>query len=358
MSAAAAVVIPYEKQATELTGRACGAACLSMAYRSFGQQIGQTEIWPLIAKPNRFGQISSTTHLMVQDALNRGFSAVAIQARHPFQVLRLCQAAGIRAILNHRVRRDSTSGHYSVLVDIDRQDVLLHDPLFGAARRVSHAELAELWISQVSDSEIARGVVIALAPSKQPGVPSCEFCHTPMPLNVDCPRCTNPTSVRPAEVLGCVRDGCIARMWNWVCCPKCDHVFNFEPGAASANAAATHPSAAGPLNAPPRLDVAKLFAAMDKFTSYVLSIPAGANNPDIQKQLEFVADSKEKFKVAYAQQMAHRTAIFGQLAALTESHKQQKEAQLKKIEELNAPAQPLDGNALGRALLKNLRFIG
>src|SRR5579863_4947720 len=111
----AVTVIPYEKQSEELTGRACGAACLSMAYRSFGKQFAQTEIWPVIAKQNRFGRISSTTHLMTQDAINRGFSAVAVQARHPLQALRLCKAGGIRAILNHRVQTDSAAGHYTVL---------------------------------------------------------------------------------------------------------------------------------------------------------------------------------------------------------------------------------------------------
>src|SRR5580700_10956311 len=147
-------VIPYEKQSEQLTGRACGAACLSMAYRSFGKPVAQTEIWPMIAKANRFGQISSTTYLMAQDALKRGFKAIAIQARHPLQALRLSKAAGIRAILNHRVQPDSAAGHYSILVDIDEKEVVVHDPLLGAARRLSHVELMELWLPKVPNSEI------------------------------------------------------------------------------------------------------------------------------------------------------------------------------------------------------------
>ncbi len=351
-----AATVPYEKQSDPQTNRGCGAACLSMAYRSFGQEVAQTEIWPVIAKANRFGQMSSTTHLMAQDALNRGFSAVAFQARHPFQVLRLCHAAGVRAILNHRVQRDSPRGHYTLLVDIDRNNVLLHDPLFGPARPVSHAELAELWLSQVDNSEIAGGVVIAIAPAKPSAAPSCEFCHTPMPTGVACPRCGDLTSLQPAEALGCAREGCIARMWNWVCCPKCDYVFTFDPGAA-ATAPAPRPSgsAVPPLAA--QVDVAKVFEAMDKFTSLALSVPAAALNPDIKKQLEFIAEGKEKFRIAYAEQMAQRTAVLGQLAALAENHKQQEQAQVKKMEQLNAPQAPLDGNALGRALLKNLGFV-
>jgi hypothetical protein len=326
-----------------------------MVYRSFGNDVPQVDIWPAIAKGNQLGQISSTTHLMTQDALNRGFSAVAFQARHPLQVLRICRAAKIRAILNHRVRRESASGHYTVLVDIDSKDVVIHDPLFGAARRLSHAEMVELWLSRVPNSEIAGGVLIGIGAPGQPEIPACEFCHTPMPVSAGCPSCGKPAGLKPGEVLGCVRDGCIARMWNWVCCPACDHVFGLEEGPPAATAESSAPEA--PSKSAPAVDIAKLFAAMDQFTSLVLSVPAAANHPDVKTQLEFIAASKEKFKVLHAEELARRTAVLGQLAALTEKTRQQKEAQLKKMEELNTPPAPLDGNALGRALLKNLGFI-
>lgn len=352
-----AASIPYERQSNLQNNRGCGAACLSMVYRSFGKEVPQEEIWPAIAKQNRFGSLASTTHLMTQDALNRRFNAVAIQTRHPIQVLRICRTAGIRTILNHRVQRDSPAGHYTVLVDIDGKDVVVHDPLFGAARRLSHAELLELWLPQVPNSEIVGGVLIAVGAPGSPAIAACEFCHTPMPLSVDCPRCSKPMGLQPGVVLGCIRDGCIARMWNWVCCPACDYVFTFDPGAAAGSRAAAGPAPEAPSKAAPRVDIAKLFGEIDKFTSLVFAIPAAANHPDVKKQLEFITASKEKFKVAHAQELARRAAVVGQLAALTEKTNQQKKAQLKKIEELNTPPPPLDGNALGRALLRNLGFI-
>jgi hypothetical protein len=351
----AATVVPYEKQSEKLTGRACGAACLNMAYRSFGKPVEQTEIWPVIAKANRFGQISSTTYLMAQDALKRGFSAVAFQARHPLQALRLSKAAGIRAILNHRVQRDSAAGHYSILVDIDEKEVVVHDPLFGAARRLSHAELMELWLPQASNSEIAGGVLIAIGAAELPAQPDCEFCRTPMLPGVDCPRCGKPVGLEPGAVLGCIKDGCIARMWNWICCPTCDYVFTLKAGAAAGAPVEAQPSAPGTAVPVPAVDLAKLFAEIDKFTGHVLSIPAAANNPDVKKKLESVEATKEQIKVAHAEDLARRVAAFGQLAAFEENTKQQKEAQLKKIEDLkNAP--PLDGDALSDAMLKNLGF--
>src|ERR1035441_340400 len=142
MSAAA---IPYEKQLDSQTGRTCGAACLSMVYRSLGKAVPQTEIWPAIAKQTASGSLASMTHLMAQDAVNRGFRAVAIQARHPLQVLRLCREWGIRAIVNHHLKLDAPAGHYSVLVDLDDKGVVLHDPFYGPSRRLPHAELLELW---------------------------------------------------------------------------------------------------------------------------------------------------------------------------------------------------------------------
>lgn len=150
--------IPYEKQYDLKSSRTCGAACLSMVYRSFGKAIAQDEIWPAIAKPNRFGSLSSTTHLMAADAVSRGIAAIVIQARHPLQALRLCRDSGVRAILNHRLRNHVAIGHYSVLVDIDETHVILHDPLYGPLRRASHAELLSLWQPRFPTCEIAGNV--------------------------------------------------------------------------------------------------------------------------------------------------------------------------------------------------------
>jgi Papain-like cysteine protease AvrRpt2 len=357
-----ATVIPYERQSDPQTTRMCGAACLSMVYRSFGKEVPQTEIWPAIAKPNRFGSVSSTTHLMAQDALNRGFGAVAIQARRPLQVLRLCRDFGLRAILNHRLRGDVPTGHYSVMVDINDNDVVLHDPLLGPSRRLTLVELLELWLPYRADSEIVGNVLIAVGAQGATPVEACELCGTSIPLNVECPRCKKPVDLQPGAVLGCIKDACIARMWNCICCPICDCVltFSLQPphagapaGILAASRTAT-PDTKGASSSPAALDVNKLFGEMDKFCAHVLGIPAAANHPEIKKQLDYLAASKEKFKLAYTEQLARGTMLKAQFAALTKAAKEQEETHLKKIEELNTPSPPLDGDALGRALLKNL----
>jgi len=349
------IAIPYEKQFDPQIVRGCGAACLSMVYKSFGKQLPQAQIWPLIAKQNSAGSIASTTHLMALHAIGQGFSAVVIQARHPLQVLRLCHEGEIRAILNHRVQPGVSSGHYSVLADIDDKAVTLHDPLFGPARRLSHADFLQLWQPQSSSSEILGNVVIGIA-ADPVALPICEFCHTPIPSKVDCPRCRKAVGLQPGAILGCIRDGCIARMWNYVCCPSCDFLWSFnEAGTSTAGFPGAATAVPGsPIPEPPSLD--KLFAEMDKFCAHVLALPAAADHPDLKQQLDFLAGSKQKVKLALVEQFASCQARQDKLDAEKETARQKEEIRRKKAEERNRPLPSLDGNALADALFKNLGF--
>ena len=352
---ASPVVIPYEKQDDPQVNRGCGAACLSMVYKSFGKEVPQAEIWPLIAKKNRFGSVASTTHLMALHAINQGFSAIVIQARHPLQVLRICREAGIRAILNQRPRADVATGHYTVLVDLDDKTVVVHDPAAGPSRRMSHAELMQLWQPQSSASEITGNVVIGIA-ADPATIPACEFCHTAMPAKVDCPKCGKAVSLSPAAALGCIRDGCIARMWNFVACPSCDFMWSFNEAGTSTGdlprAAAANEGS--PLPAPPDLD--KAFAQLDQFCAHMLSLPGAENHPDLKAQVDFIQGNKDKVRLAQAGELMGIKARLDRLAAANEESKKTVEADRKRREELNAPPPPLDGNALGQALLKNLGF--
>ena len=139
---------------------------------------------------------------MAQDALSQGLHALAIQLRHPLQALRFCRESGIRAILNHRLNRNSPTGHYTVLVDIDDANVLLHDPFFGPWRRLAHAQLMELWQPRFPNSEIAGNVIIGITPANPPEVTACEFCRTRM-LAGRCPSCKKPVGLQPVALLGC-----------------------------------------------------------------------------------------------------------------------------------------------------------
>src|SRR5580658_6944939 len=176
--------IPFESQDDPHTNRGCGATCLAMVYKSLGKDAQQAEIWPLIAKPNRFGVVSSTTHLMALHAVSQGLSALVIQARHGLQVLRLCREHGICAILNQRPSPEAATGHYTVLVDIDDKTVVVHDPAHGPIRRMTHSELTHLWQPSSPNSEITGNVLIAIA-ADPARIPECVFCHTAIPPAMD-----------------------------------------------------------------------------------------------------------------------------------------------------------------------------
>ncbi|HUI54600.1 MAG TPA: C39 family peptidase [Bryobacteraceae bacterium] len=343
--------IPYERQSEAEGNRTCGAACLSMVYGSLGKVVAQDQIWPAISKPNRFGSLASTTHLMVRDALSHGFDAVAIQARHPLFVLRLCLDAGIRVILNHRLNPGTGTGHYTVLVDIDEHEVVLHDPYFGPWQRLSHADLLGLWQPSLPNSEIVGNTLIAIA-NHQPAEAECPICHHPIPAAVGCPQCKSPVTLRPVAPLGCINEGCIVRMWNYVCCPSCDYMWAFDVHPPEAAAEGAAPPAEEP--APDPFNFKRLFAELDRFCAAVVALPGAAGHTEIQQQIALLNSKKEELKQAGAQAIAVEKAQKEKMAAQLRESQQKAEAHRRKMEEINKPSPPLDGEALGRALLKNL----
>jgi hypothetical protein len=348
MSASSSVAIPYERQVDPQTNRMCGAASLSMVYRSFGKTVPQADIWPKISKQNHLGSLASTTYLMAQDALDRGYVALAIQARHPLQALRLCRDKDIRAVLSHRLKNEAPTGHYTVLVDIDGDSVVLHDPYFGPSRRVPNAALLELWRPLYPNAEITGNVVIGIA-DQPTTMPPCQVCGGVVPPAVECRACGKAVSLQPAVLLGCVSASCAARLWNYICCPFCDHTWTFS--AQPQQAQATAGSEEDPWN------LNHVFGELDKFCNYVLSLPGLGNLPDVRKQLDFIIANKEKLRLAQAEELVHQKTSRARLAQLQQKAKQDEEALLKKAE-ISKPSSPSDGNALGQSLLKGLGLLG
>jgi hypothetical protein len=273
-------------------------------------------------------------------------------------VLRICRDNGIRAIVNHRPQRDSPTGHYTLLVDIDDKNVVLHDPSSGPSRTIPHDEFLELWQPRFPNSEIAGYVLVAIGRAGLPAAPPCEFCHTGMPARVECPQCTQPVSLRPGIPLGCVNTACLARLWNYLCCPSCDFTWTFTlyPGAPvgvrtpEASADGKTAQAADPVS------LAAAFAELDKFTAHVLAIPGMADNPELKKHLDSITTGKEKLTLARAEGLSHLNAHNASMAAMMRETEQRGEAHRQKMEAAEQPAVHLDGDALGAALLKNLGF--
>jgi len=169
---------------------------------------------------------------------------------------------------------------------------------------------------------------------------------------------------------------CAERVWKYLCCPSCDYTWTFslQPAQARVGTPASADGQIGPPvsadgRIPPSvsgspspeakaasqertLNLGQLFDALDKFCNHLL--PAAASHPEIKQQLDFIAASKEKLTLALAEERAQAQARREQLANLVQGIRQKEEARRKQLEELTRPLPPLDGNALGRALLKNL----
>jgi hypothetical protein len=341
------IAIPFEKQSDGQSNRMCGAAALSMVYSSFAKPVAQADLWPKVSKHNRLGSLTAATHLIAQDALKRGYHALAIQAKHPLQVLRKCQDSGIRAILNHRLNEDEPTGHFTVLVSVNADEVVLHDPYFGPSRQVKPADLLALWRPRFLNSEIAGDMVIAIIDQPSPISP-CQLCHTTIPENVDCPKCAKAVPLQPAALLGCVGLGCPARMWNYLCCPFCDFTWSFN----------LEGSLVPPPPEPERdpWDLNRLFEQLEKFTAFIASVPVAASHPDVIKQMNVIKTSQEQLKLAQTEQRVHYETRLAEVNQLANNVQLKEEALLKKKEEIEKPAPPLDGMALGQALLKDLGF--
>jgi hypothetical protein len=240
-------------------------------------------------------------------------------------------------------------GHSTVLVDIDEESVVLHDPYFGASRRLPHKDLLDLWQPRYANAEIVGNMLIAIA-EKAATTPPCSLCGTVIPPAVACAGCGKAVSLEPAVLLGCVGAGCSARLWNYICCPLCDHTWTF-----SVLPAAGQEALSGSEEDPWNLN--HLFGELDKFCEHILSSPDVARRPDVQQQLELLRANKDRLRQAQADELVHRQMSQAQLAQARQQYKEREEALLKKREAIAQPTSALDGDALAQALLKDLGLL-
>ena len=81
------------------------------------------------------------------------------------------------------------------------------------------------------------------------------------------------------------------------------------------------------------------------------------SSPEIKKYFDFIEASKGHLTSAIEEEDALVKARFDQLAAIKQQAEATREAHQRKLEELQRPLAPLDGDGLARALLKNVGFL-
>ncbi len=214
--------IPFEPQ-LELAGeRTCGAAALVMVYRSLGVAADHRAVWEAIAQCDRHGSRDARTSRLAADARRRGLEACCLEIARPWTALGTLQRAGLRIILNLRVRRESTLGHFCVLTAWSSDAARVHDPALGADLRAERDDLLRRWRGGGSECEVTGGVLVAVSAPRDEAL-RCACCGEPVPAEIACPRCGTPVALRPAEALGCAAAACTARLWRRVFCTSCDY---------------------------------------------------------------------------------------------------------------------------------------
>ena len=190
--------IPYERQIDPASNRMCGAAAMCMVYRSFGISCSQAELAAKLTLPAPYANAGARTYLLAQDALTRGLSAIVLRAQDPLKTLRICRSRALRAILNHRPRPESSHGHFTVLVDFEGDDVIVHDPLAGPNTHIRETEVLRLW-QPTGDGSVTGNVLIVLGRDQQFAAPVSPMWRHSIPESITCPGCSEQISLRPAS---------------------------------------------------------------------------------------------------------------------------------------------------------------
>lgn len=220
--------IPFETQQAIAGSRTCGAAALTMVYRSLGLECEQLAVWHRVAEQIRDGVCATRTHRLALDAGRQGLAAVTLQAERPAELLAQVSKTGARVILNHRLQHGSHLGHYSVLLRFDGREIEIHDPHGGANRVLPWEEFAELWRPNPGPSEIVGGVLLAIG-TRPATSGTCDRCGGQVPVNLPCGRCGQPVPTGPEGVVTCVAPWCPQRFWRRLFCPHCDWAKNGLP---------------------------------------------------------------------------------------------------------------------------------
>ena len=211
--------IPYERQQDADGNRMCGAAALCMVYRSFGVECTQAEVWQAVAGGTR----SARTRLICADSLQRGFDALIVRARVPWDVLRVCSGNSILA--------SSITGSPS------NRPTATHGP-GGPGRRSGGGPRSQGRPgSQPGPNPVARAlateraglgitgrVLVAITPGARHRGRLLALSGPDSGVRSLRPVCRE-IRLQPAAVLGCVAEDCCGRLWEALFCPQCDTTY-------------------------------------------------------------------------------------------------------------------------------------
>src|SRR5262249_11920064 len=281
---------------------------------------------------------SARSYLLAQDALSRGLSAVVFRVRDPLTNLRRSRHPSVRLILNHRLHSESPSGHFTVLVQIGEQEVIVHDPQRGPNVRLSLTGVAELWRPMGGTSEVTGNVLVAVARGRTSSTP-CPRCGNTFPDVLVCPGCRKAFPVQPTAVLGCRDAACPERRWEVLFCPHCDTGMA-EVGASSSLTGEPPEAQSDPL----RLN--ELGHALDTFIAVLIRVSDGNLPVALQNHITTIQRCQAQMLAFQKSEAADRKSTVGAPVA--------QPPEPDPLSNPSAATAPVDWNELSRTLIREI----
>jgi hypothetical protein len=163
----------------------CGVACLQMVENYyFGRSNSLNNIWKEISNTSSMGRIVGRTYLMGKYAKNRNLSSSIVRFSDLSKVLYYCEAFQIPAIMNVRLSRDSSLGHYIVFAGYDPETGLVRvkDPNDVNTVAYNYRDLAYLFTKLRDSDEIGGNIIILpsdrMIIKKDVRCPNCNYINS------------------------------------------------------------------------------------------------------------------------------------------------------------------------------------
>lgn len=195
--------------------RACGAIALVDVLKRLGVETDLGSVWPHVAMPDPFGTRSAKSYRLARHARDRGLRAGVLQCQREraWDALLKCASLGVTVIINHQATAARHEGHFSTLVSISDESVVLDDPISRLQNQMPRNVFLNHWSP---NDEITGHVLVAIRePSK---------IHSQEPV-FRCPKCETALSLQPSELFT-AQDWNHNGLWERFFCVECDASFS------------------------------------------------------------------------------------------------------------------------------------
>jgi len=115
----------------------CGAACLTMIYQHFGLDLNEECVFQDVIGIDVRGGQNCRTYLMCQDAINKGYAAIAFRADDVRNTIKACRENDIELIVLFHASPGSLAAHFCVINNVLPGGVYLKDPKLDETREKS-----------------------------------------------------------------------------------------------------------------------------------------------------------------------------------------------------------------------------